>query len=118
MVDLAPGSRIRVVNPSAVVKTTMPGVVTGMWLKEGPPGPPGESGHVITVTDSPPANLEEGALVYDTDDPGIDGSEFVMRVLYDGTPYPPRPPVVYVEWVGPIEPDDWVEGDTWLREVT
>lgn len=38
MVDLAPGSVVSVVNPNAVVRVTMPGLVNGLWLKEGPAG--------------------------------------------------------------------------------
>lgn len=93
----------------------MPGKVENIWLKEGPAGPRGQDGYVITVASTIPGNLPEGALVYDTADPGIDGSEFVMRVVHNGTTYPTRPPVVYVEWVGPTAPVDAVDGDTWLE---
>lgn len=115
MVDLAPGAVVAVVQPSPVVQYAAPGIVQGLWLKEGPAGPPGLDGHVIAVSDEVPGDLVEGALMYDTDDPGITGSEFVMRVVWNGSAYPSRPPVVYVEWVGPSAPPDAVAGDTWIE---
>lgn len=115
MVDLGPGTVVSVVPPSVeVIKVLAPGVVDGVALVEGPPGPRGEDGFLIAVSDEVPGGLVEGGIYYDTDDPGIDGSEFVMRVLYNGAPYPVRPPVVYVEWVGPVQPTDAVDGDTWI----
>lgn len=50
MVDLAPGTVARVVNPSAVVRVSAPGLVKSVWLKEGPPGAAGPPGPAGTVT--------------------------------------------------------------------
>lgn len=44
MVDLAPGAVVTVVQPSPVIKYAAPGIVQGLWLKEGPTGPPGATG--------------------------------------------------------------------------
>jgi hypothetical protein len=44
MVDLAPGSVVKVVNPEAVVRISSPGLVKGLVLKEGPTGAPGADG--------------------------------------------------------------------------
>lgn len=40
----------------------------------------------------------------------------LTRVLYNGTAYPTRPAVApgTVEYVGPIQPTDWTNGDTWV----
>lgn len=39
----------------------------------------------------------------------------LARVIHDGTNYPARPDVDYVEWVGPVEPTAMVEGDSWVN---
>lgn len=111
------GMSFRVVGTEPRVRISAPGFVSKMVLKEGPTGPAGQDGNLITITDNPPDNADEGTVVYDTSDPGIDGTAFVMRCVHNGTSYPSRPPVTYVEWVGPTEPPDWVEGDTWTSEA-
>lgn len=47
-------------------------------------------------------------------------SQTVHRVLHDGTNYATRPsstvvPAGYAEYVGPTEPTDWLNGDTWIQ---
>lgn len=44
MVELAPGTRVRVTNPNVAVSLTKPGLVRSLWLKEGPPGAKGDTG--------------------------------------------------------------------------
>lgn len=42
----------------------------------------------------------------------------LRRVRHDGTSYPARPagaPAGLVDYVGPSEPPDWVDGDTWTQ---
>lgn len=115
MVELQRNAVVRIVPPTReTIAVRSPGVHKGVVYHEGPPGPRGEDGFLIAVSDEAPGGLVEGGIYYDTDDPGIDGSEFVMRVLYNGAPYPARPPVVYVEWVGPVQPTDAIDGDTWI----
>lgn len=39
----------------------------------------------------------------------------IVRVLHNGTTYPARPTgVTYVEWVGPTQPTEQINGDTWV----
>lgn len=60
MADLAPGAVVRVVNRSAVVKVAAPGMVRGIWLKEGPTGPAGPQG--LTGPAGPPNSLAIGTV--------------------------------------------------------
>lgn len=43
MPEIAPGSRVSVVNPSLTFQVNAPRVRHGVWVKEGAPGPPGPS---------------------------------------------------------------------------
>lgn len=42
----------------------------------------------------------------------------LYRVIHNGTAYPPRPqgvPAGFVDYIGPTEPTDWLDGDTWTQ---
>lgn len=71
MADLAPGAVVRVVNRSAVVKVAAPGMVRGIWLKEGPTGPAGRSIVSIERTsgDGSPGSLDTYTVTYNIGDP-------------------------------------------------
>lgn len=51
MVDLSPGATVQIVNPSEVVQVAAPGLVKGIFYKEGPPGPTGAAGATGTQGD-------------------------------------------------------------------
>lgn len=40
-----------------------------------------------------------------------------VRLVHNGTTYPARPdvPAGMAEYVGPSEPSDWTDGDTWTE---
>jgi hypothetical protein len=43
---------------------------------------------------------------------------YLRRVIHNGTSYPTRPvgvPAGLVEYVGPTQPTDWLDGDTWIQ---
>lgn len=49
---------------------------------------------------------------------GTTDSTVLRRLVHNGTTYPDRPagvPAGMVDWVGPTEPADWLNGDTWVQ---
>lgn len=72
----------------------------------GDPGPTGPAGYDDTGLQTRVLALESAGLV--------------RRLIYVGTTYPNRPtgvPAGYCEYVGPVQPTDWLTGDTWVEQV-
>jgi hypothetical protein len=44
-----------------------------------------------------------------------DKTQAIARVVHNGSSYPARPSgYAYVEYIGPDQPTDWINGDTWI----
>jgi hypothetical protein len=65
-------------------------------------------------------HMEQG--IADAHDLLADTTLLVHRLIHDGSDYPTRPassavPAGYAEYVGPTEPTDWLDGDTWVERA-
>lgn len=57
MVELSPGTIVRVVPPNVTVQYSAPGIVQSIWLKEGPPGPAGSGVSSVNGDTGPTVTL-------------------------------------------------------------
>lgn len=78
----------------------------------GPIGDKGERG------DPGPAGYDDTALAARVT--ALENAPYLRRLVYAGSAYPARPagvPAGLVEYIGPIEPLDWLTGDTWVELI-
>lgn len=95
-----------------VVANPGPGEPTYLIGYRGPKGDEGEQGL------PGPAGYDDAPLTARV--VALETAGFLRRIIYTGFAYPARPAGVsagYVEYVGPVQPTDWLTGDTWVEQV-
>lgn len=87
-------------------------------VREDITGQPIRTYYVTVPYDAAGGAVDLSTLASSPVPPYTSDAAVLRRAVHNGTAYPARPagiPAGFVDYVGPTQPTDWLDGDTWIE---